>query len=170
MYVAIKVNGETHTINGSLDTAITGAISLVNKMWEDNTINSEEVRKDYIAALNSLTLGRPATFLGKEITLETYCPKKFSITYTQTFEECTETIGERCLSKQQKFVCVESAVKDYFSSLRNILECDVEGLGDSFDTLVQRGDVECLQDTEWVYEAYSKLKHKFYIIEVKELD
>jgi hypothetical protein len=66
-------------------------------------------------------------------------------------------------------MCVEIKVKDYFSSLCNILECDVEGLCDSFYDLPQKGDVECLQDTEWVYEVYSKPKHKFYIIEVKEL-
>lgn len=168
MYIGIYINGDLYSRSNDLVNAKMNAISYLNKKWEEVKDDIFITPNDYIKALTDITNGEDTKFTDEIITFREVDEKMYSITYTETYEKCEETINADYCSFQKKYVIEEEKLNSFISSFREELEEQVEGTG-VFNDMAEKGYVEVLQDTEWVYEVYAKPTHKYYIVEVKEL-
>lgn len=168
MYVCVYINGDLYSRSKDFDMAKMSAISYLNKKWEKVKDDMFITPNDYIKALKSITNGEDTQFTDEWIKFGEVNEKKYSVTYTETYKECDETINTDYYSFQKKYVVEEEKLNDFYYSFRGELEEQSEGSG-VFNDMLENGYVEILQDTEWVYEVYVKPTHKYYIVEVKEL-
>lgn len=168
MYIGIYINGDLYSRSKDFVNAKMSAISYLNKKWEEVKDDMFITLNDYIKALKSITNGEDTRFTDEWIKFGEVNEKKYSVTYTETYEECDETINTEYCSFQKKYVVEEEKLNSFISSFRKELEQQVEGAG-VFNDMLEEGHIQVLQDTEWVYEVYAKPTHKYYIVEVKEL-
>lgn len=165
----VYVNDTFHSSSNDFTKAKLSAVQFLNKKWDEDKEDIFVDAYDYINALNDLTNGADTTFNGTDIRFCQEEPKKFSVTYTRTFEDCSQTRNVPFCSFQKKFVCYNAQMNAFKKKLCKELETNAQGNGD-FNTMLQDGLIDCLQDTEMIYEVYVKDTHEFHIVEVKELD
>ena len=169
MYIGIYINGELYSRSMDFESAEIKAIKYLTEKWEESKDDIFATQDKYLRSIKALANGEDTTFMYDNISFKKIDEKKYAVTYTTTFDECEETCNAEYLSKQIKYVCEESKVKDIFKSLKADAKDNVIGTG-CLNDMLEGGQVECLTDTESEYELYVPSMHQYHIVEVKEIN
>ena len=108
-----------------------------------------------------------ATYNGNTLVIKPI-EEKYLVRYVVEFEEDVDLTDEDWISKELRYICYANNVRKIYTRLRDCLEIELQKGFKSFDEML--GDeVECLQDTDEVYEVYDKLKRAFHCITITQI-
>lgn len=169
----LYINGKLHYRSSDFGECATNAIDFLHEEWLNHKEDSSSSSIQYISAVREITNVKDnfvqTTYNGNTLEIKPI-EEKYLVRYAVEFEESADLTDEDCISKELRYICYANNVRKIYTRLRNFLELEIQGQGfKSFDEML--GDeIECLQDTDEVYEIYDKEKRVFYIITITQLE
>lgn len=169
----LYINGKLHYRSSNFGECAANAIDFLHEVWLNHKGDDSSSQIEYLRAVREITVIKDdvsqSTYNGNILVIKPIEEKRYMVSYVTEFEECADTTDEDFISSELKYVCDEKHVEKVYRRLRNFLEVEIQYRGfKSFDEML--GDeVECLQDTDEVYEVYNKLKREFYRVTITQL-
>ena len=169
----LYINGKLHYRSSDFGECATNAIDFLHEEWVNHKGDNSSSQIEYLRAVREIMIIKDdvshATYNENILVIKPIEEKKYIVSYVTEFEECADTTDEDFISSELKYVCDERHVEKVYRRLRNFLEIEIQGRGfKSFDEML--GDeIECLQDTDEVYEVYDKLKREFHCVTITQL-
>ena len=168
----LYINGKLHYRSSDFGECAANAIDFLHKVWLNHKGDNSLSQIEYLRAVRDITVIKDdvshATYNENTLVIKPIEEKKYIVSYVTEFEECADTTDEDFISSELKYVCDERHVEKVYRRLRNFLEIEIQKGFKSFDEML--GDeVECLQDTDEVYEVYDKLKRAFHCITITQI-
>ena len=160
-------------INGKLHYRAANAIDFLHKVWLNHKGDNSLSQIEYLRAVRDITVIKDdvshATYNENTLVIKPIEEKKYLVRYTVEFEEDVDLTDEDWISKEFKYICNADKVRKIYTRLRDCLELDIQARScKSFDEML--GDeIECLQDTDEVYEVYDKVKREFHCVTITQL-
>ena len=169
----LYINGKLHYRSSDFGECATNAIDFLHEEWVNHKGDNSSSQIEYLRAVREIMIIKDdvshATYNENILVIKPIEEKKYIVSYVTEFEECADTTDEDFISSELKYVCDERHVEKVYRRLRNFLEIEIQGRGfKSFDEML--GDeIECLQDTDEVYEVYDKVKREFHCVTITQL-
>lgn len=169
----LYINGKLHYSSSDFGECAANAIDFLHEVWLNHKGDNSSSQIEYLHAVREIMINKDdvsqSTYNGNILVIKPIEEKRYMVSYVTEFEECADTTDEDFISSELKYVCDEKHVEKVYWRLRNFLEVEIQYRGfKSFDEML--GDeVECLQDTDEVYEVYNKLKREFYRVTITQL-
>lgn len=169
----LYINGKLHYRSSDFVECATNAIDFLHEEWVNHKGDNSSSQIEYLRAVREIMIIKDdvshATYNENTLVIKPIEEKRYIVTYVTEFEECADTTDEDFISSELKYVCDERHVEKVYRRLRNFLEIEIQGRGfKSFDEML--GDeIECLQDTDEVYEVYDKVKREFHCVTITQL-
>ena len=168
----LYINGKLHYRSSDFGECAANAINFLHEEWVNHKWDNSSSQIEYLRAVREITVIKDdvshATYNENTLVIKPIEEKKYIVSYVTEFEECADTTDEDFISSELKYVCDERHVEKVYRRLRNFLEIEIQKGFKSFDEML--GDeVECLQDTDEVYEVYDKLKRAFHCITITQI-
>lgn len=167
----LYINGKLHYRSSDFGECAANAIDFLHEEWVNHKGDNSSSQIEYLRAVREITVIKDdvshATYNGNILVIKPIEEKKYLVCYTVEFEEDVDLTDEDWISKEFKYICNADNVRKIYTRLRDCLEIELQKGFKSFDEML--GDeVECLQDTDEVYEVYDKLKKRFHVVRIRE--
>lgn len=171
MEKGVYINGNLHYRSTNFEKCAENAIDFLYNEWLNHKEDSSSSSTQYISAVREITNVKDnfvqTTYNGNTLEIKPI-EEKYLVRYTVEFEESADLTDENWISKEFKYICNADKVRKIYTRLRDCLEIEIQKGFKSFDEML--GDeVECLQDTDEVYEVYDKLKRAFHCITITQI-
>ena len=168
----LYINGKLHYRSSDFEECATNAIDFLHEEWMNHKGDDSSSPIEYLRAVREITVIKDdvshATYNGNILVIKPIEEKKYLVRYTVEFEEDVDLTDEDWISKELRYICYANNVRKIYTRLRDCLEIELQKGFKSFDEML--GDeVECLQDTDEVYEVYDKLKRAFHCITITQI-
>ena len=168
----LYINGNLRYRSTNFEKCAENAIDFLYNEWLNHKEDSSSSSIQYISAVREITNVKDnfvqTTYNGNTLEIKPIEEKKYLVRYTVEFEEDVDLTDEDWISKEFKYICNADKVRKIYTRLRDCLEIEIQKGFKSFDEML--GDeVECLQDTDEVYEVYDKLKRAFHCITITQI-
>ena len=168
----LYINGKLHYRSSDFGECATNAIDFLHEEWVNHKGDNSSSQIEYLRAVREIMIIKDdvshATYNGNILVIKPIEEKKYLVRYTVEFEEDVDLTDEDWISKEFKYICNADKVRKIYTRLRDCLEIEIQKGFKSFDEML--GDeVECLQDTDEVYEVYDKLKRAFHCITITQI-
>ena len=176
MEIGLYINGKLYYSSSNFEECAATAIDYLRTEWlkhKDDVSASPASSIRYLQSVREITDIKgylsQTTYDGNELVIKPNEEKKYIVSYLTEFEEGADTTNEDSISTEYKYICNADKVRKVYARLRDCLELDIQARGfKSFDEML--GDeIECLQDTDEVYEVYDKVKREFHCVTITQL-
>lgn len=167
----VYINGNLCYRSTNFEKCAENAIYFLYNEWLKHKEDSSSSSTQYISAVREITNVKDnfvqTTYNGNTLEIKPI-EEKYLVRYTVEFEKSADLTDEDWISKEFKYICNADKVRKIYTRLRDCLEIELQKGFKSFDEML--GDeVECLQDTDEVYEVYDKLKRAFHCITITQI-
>ena len=171
MEKGVYINGNLRYRSTNFEKCAENAIDFLYNEWLNHKEDSSSSSIQYISAVREITNVKDnfvqTTYNGNTLEIKPI-EEKYLVRYAVEFEESADLTDEDWISKEFKYICNADKVRKIYTRLRDCLEIEIQKGFKSFDEML--GDeVECLQDTDEVYEVYDKLKRAFHCITITQI-
>ena len=167
----LYINGNLRYRSTNFEKCAENAIDFLYNEWLNHKEDSSSSSIQYISAVREITNVKDnfvqTTYNGNTLEIKPI-EEKYLVRYAVEFEESADLTDEDWISKELRYICYANNVRKIYTRLRDCLEIEIQKGFKSFDEML--GDeVECLQDTDEVYEVYDKLKRACHCITITQI-
>ena len=169
----LYINGKLHYRSSDFGECATNAIDFLHEEWVNHKGDNSSSQIEYLRAVREIMIIKDdvshATYNENALVIKPIEEKKYIVSYVTEFEECADTTEEDFISSELKYVCDERHVEKVYRRLRKFLEIEIQDRGFKLFDEMLGDEIECLQDTDEVYEVYDKLKREFHCVTITQL-
>ena len=173
MEIGLYINGKLYYSSSNFEECAATAIDYLRTEWLKHKGDNPLSQIEYVRAVREIMEIKDyfsqSTYNENTLVIKPIEEKRYIVSYVTEFEECADTTDEDFISSELKYICDEKHVEKVYRRLRNFLEIEIQDRGfKSFDEMLG-AEVECLQDTDEVYEVYDKVKREFHCVRITQL-